>query len=196
MTARLDQSGPAGLDGALVEQCLRGDRGAFESLYRRYASRLYAMCCNLMGDSADAEDLMQMTFDSAFRKLSSFRGDSRFYTWLGGIAVKTAANQRRSRKGRARVREAMRRSRRPSQSIERQTPERQAAHGDLWRLILAAIEELPEKKRVAFILHVLEDHAVTDVAAMTRASIQTTHARIKSARQHIIDRVRAQEATP
>src|SRR5258708_26473077 len=66
----------------LVERCRRGELGAFEELYRAHAGRLYSLACRMLGNPADAEDLLQEIFLSAHRKLESFRGESALGTWL------------------------------------------------------------------------------------------------------------------
>ena len=69
-------------DRALVERCLQGDPGAFEELYRAHSGRLFSLTSRMLGNSADAEDLLQDIFLAAHRKLDTFRGDSALATWL------------------------------------------------------------------------------------------------------------------
>lgn len=70
-----------------LEAALRGDREAFGALVSRYAERIYNVAYRLVGEEADAHDLAQDTFVSAFKALSAFRADARFSTWLYRIAV-------------------------------------------------------------------------------------------------------------
>ena len=63
-------------DAELVERCRQGDLAAFEEIYAAHAGRLYSLACRMLGNAADAEDLLQEIFLSAHRKLDSFRGDS------------------------------------------------------------------------------------------------------------------------
>ena len=61
---------------ALVERCRQGDLGAFEELYRAHAGKLFSVACRMLGNTADAEDLLQEIFLSAHRKLDWFRGEA------------------------------------------------------------------------------------------------------------------------
>ena len=76
-------------DANLIARVLEaGDPNAFGELVRRYQSPVRAFLRKLTrGDDALADDLAQETFLRAWRKLETFRGESRFSTWLFGIAV-------------------------------------------------------------------------------------------------------------
>src|SRR3954467_9323858 len=63
---------------ALVERCRRGDLAAFEELYKAHAGKLFSVACRMVGNQADAEDLLQEIFLSAHRKLDGFRVNRRW----------------------------------------------------------------------------------------------------------------------
>lgn len=65
----------------------RGDSAALDTIYRQHSPRVYAVCLRMIGNTAEAEDLMQETFLQVLRKIRTFRGDSAFSTWLHRIAV-------------------------------------------------------------------------------------------------------------
>lgn len=83
-----DQETEARIDHALVARALLADdRRAFEQLVRRHQGMVRAQLRRLLhGDIARADDLAQETFLLAWRKLSQFRGEARFSTWLYRIA--------------------------------------------------------------------------------------------------------------
>jgi RNA polymerase sigma-70 factor (ECF subfamily) len=64
-----------------------GDMEAFENIHRRYHHRVYAVCLRMIRNAALAEDLAQEVFIQLFRKISTFRGDSSFSTWLHRLTV-------------------------------------------------------------------------------------------------------------
>ena len=64
-----------------------GDVAAFEYLYRVYCKRVYAVCLRMVRNPAEAEDLTQNAFLQVFRKIGTFRGESRFATWLHRVTV-------------------------------------------------------------------------------------------------------------
>lgn len=78
----------------------RGDRRAFERLYRVHANRVFSLCVRMAGDRTLAEELTQDVFVRAWEKLSLFRGESAFATWLHRIAVNVVLNDRQSEKRR------------------------------------------------------------------------------------------------
>src|SRR3954466_10347950 len=87
-------------DMALVERCRSGDLAAFEELYRAHAGKLFSLACRMVGNPADAEDLLQEIFLSAHRKLEGFRGESALGTWLYRLAMNQILDPVRSRAAR------------------------------------------------------------------------------------------------
>jgi RNA polymerase sigma-70 factor (ECF subfamily) len=72
----------------------RGDRRAFERLYRTHMERVFSLCARMVGDRSHAEELTQDVFVRAWEKLAQFRGDSAFGTWLHRLAVNVVLNDR------------------------------------------------------------------------------------------------------
>src|SRR4030095_7712799 len=83
-------------DEALASRAAGGDDHAFETIVRRYQARVYRLAGRLTSET-DAPDVLQDTFLQVHRHLPSFRGDSRFSTWLYRIATNAALMQRRAR---------------------------------------------------------------------------------------------------
>src|SRR5437868_622412 len=71
----------------LIRRAQRGDAAAFAELYNQNKRRVYSLCCRMINNRAQAEELTQDTFLQVYRKLKTFRGDSAFSTWLHRIAV-------------------------------------------------------------------------------------------------------------
>jgi RNA polymerase sigma factor (sigma-70 family) len=84
----------------LVRQAQAGDLVAFERLYRENERKVFGLCFRLSSDPALAEELTQEVFVRAWRKLSSFRGESAFSSWLYPLTVNVALSERRSRRRR------------------------------------------------------------------------------------------------
>src|SRR6266540_6143345 len=84
----------------LVGRCRRGEVGAFEELYRAHSGRLFSLAVRMLGNPADAEDLLQEIFLSAHRKLESFRGEAALGTWLYRLATNHCLDYLRSRAAR------------------------------------------------------------------------------------------------
>lgn len=73
-----------------------GDRRAFERLYRANSDRVFSICARMVGDRVVAEELTQDVFVRAWEKLSLFRGESAFSTWLHRLAVNVVLNARKT----------------------------------------------------------------------------------------------------
>ena len=74
-------------DKSLVESARRGDRGAFETLVKRYEAKVYHLAYGFVQDPATADDLAQDVFVKVYCHLAKFKFESEFGTWLYRIAV-------------------------------------------------------------------------------------------------------------
>jgi RNA polymerase sigma-70 factor (ECF subfamily) len=70
-----------------IAGCLAGDPSAFETLYGMHKRRIYSLCLRMVNNVGEAEDMAQEVFMQLFRKISTFRGESAFSTWLHRLAV-------------------------------------------------------------------------------------------------------------
>ena len=77
-------------DAHLVQRAREGDSDAVTELYRRHERRVYNLALRTLGNPWDAADVSQEAFIKAFRSLDSFKGESRFTTWLHRIVVNAA----------------------------------------------------------------------------------------------------------
>lgn len=81
---------------ALINRCLRGDELAYGALYDQYASMIYRLTYGLLQHREDAEEVLQDSFEYAFRKLGNYDANkSSFKTWLYQIAISRCRNKRR-----------------------------------------------------------------------------------------------------
>ena len=77
-------------DDAFLIAAKHGDSAAFEVLCKQYASTIFHIARRMMRSKEDAEDVVQESFQMAFIHLQSFKGGSRFSTWLSRIAINAA----------------------------------------------------------------------------------------------------------
>ena len=83
---------------SLVERIKVKDQRAFETLYRRYCSRVYRHAMALVGIAAEAEEVVQEVFLTLYEKAKMFRGEAAFSTWLYRLTVNAALTRLRRRK--------------------------------------------------------------------------------------------------
>jgi RNA polymerase sigma-70 factor, ECF subfamily len=167
-------------DMALVERCRSGDLAAFEELYRAHAGKLFSVACRMVGNPADAEDLLQEIFLSAHRKLDGFRGDSALGTWLYRLATNHCLDHLRSRAARMnQVTDAL--DDEPGQAAGRTLAEQTVTKMDLER----ALARLPEGCRAAFVLHDVQGLEHREVAEVLGVAEGTSKSQVHKARQRL-----------
>jgi RNA polymerase sigma-70 factor (ECF subfamily) len=145
-----------------VARAARGDRQAFERLYREHVNRIYSLCTRMVGDRTRAEELTQDAFVRAWEKLGQFRGESAFGTWLHRLAVNVVLNDRQT--------ESRRRGRQDDSVDDVDT----MAHGDVRAEVPAglsidlerAIAGLPPGARKVFVLHDVEGYTHDEIGEL------------------------------
>lgn len=166
-------------DAELVERCRQGDLAAFEEIYAAHAGRLYSLACRMLGNAADAEDLLQEIFLSAHRKLDSFRGDSALGTWLYRLAMNQCLDYLRSRTARTnQVTGALDDEFGLDDAGSRRLAEQTVSRVDLER----ALARLPEGCRAAFVLHDVQGLEHREVAEILGVAEGTSKSQVHKAR--------------
>lgn len=160
-------------DADLILRAQQGDGGAVRTLYERHARRVYAVVRRLAGEDALAEDWAQEAWIRALRALPTFRGESRFTTWLHRIAVNSALHGRRSRERRV-GREA---------PMDDRFATRPAAETTVLRLQLErAMAALPDGMRRVLVLHDVEGYTHEEIGDMLGVTPGTCKSQLFKAR--------------
>jgi RNA polymerase sigma-70 factor (ECF subfamily) len=165
------------VDEDLVSEVLSGRTARFGVLVRRHNQRLYRAARAILGDDAEAEDVVQDAYVRAFHALSTFRGDAAFSTWLTRIAVNEALARRRARNRFADVV--------PEEvpMATARTPERELADAELGRLIEKEIDALPDGLREALVLRDVEELPTAEAAAVLGLTEEALRVRLHRARK-------------
>jgi len=162
----------------LVNRAREGDCAAFEKLYRRYRDRIYGLLWRLSGgDAALAEDLLQEAFVRAWQKLDSFRGDSRFGTWLHRLSVNVALSERRVRMRRVERETAM------GEVLERTLKGARDVYADKRMDLEQAIARLPERARTVLVLYDIEGHSHAEISELANMAVGSSKAQLHRARK-------------
>ncbi|MGQ4275491.1 RNA polymerase sigma factor [Pseudidiomarina sp. E22-M8] len=160
-------------DKGLVAQAAKGDMRAFQRLFERHYRRVYGLVWRLAGDTDAAHDLTQEVFVKLWDNLSSFRGESKFSTWLHTVTTRVAITELRKAKRWQRIRLT-------GEASYADTLEYQES-ADLSELD-QLIKRLPEQTRWAFVLHCIEGLRHEDVAAEMGIAVGTSKAQVHRAR--------------
>ncbi len=137
-------------DDELVSAVRAGAVDAFEALYRRHVGMVYGLAARLTLDGRFAEDLTQEVFVRVWQRLESFKGDSKFSTWLYRVASNVVVDAMRKRNPLVLVEEDM------------DVPDTTSTPA-MVRDVERQLARLPERARVVLLLH--------DMAGMTHEEI-------------------------
>jgi len=182
----------------LVERLKRRDEAAFNELVRQNQGPLYRMLVRLLGDAAEAQDVAQEVFISAFKAIESFRGDSALSTWLHRIAANHAHNRRKylARRGRDAQRSLDERADAVdagSLGARPATPQQVAESLQAEQHVQRALAELDDEQRLLITLRDLEDMSYEDIKQVTGLPIGTVKSKLHRARMALHQRFAALE---
>ncbi|MGA3343368.1 MAG: RNA polymerase sigma factor [Terracidiphilus sp.] len=176
----------------LLAQAKAGDQLAFAQLYALHKKRIYSLCMRMVGNRTEAEDLTQETFLQLHRRMSTFRGDSSFSTWLHRLAVNVVLMNLR-KKGLSLI--SMDRA---METVDERSLGRSFGSLDLTlsgaidRLALEhAVDDLPAGYRLAFVLHDIEGYDHQEIASALDCSIGNVKSQLHKARLKLRDVLRA-----
>ena len=161
-----------------------GDANAFGRLYQLHSRRIYSLCLRIIGNRSDAEDLTHETFLHLFRKIHTFRGESRFSTWLHRLATNIVFMRLRKKRypeiSLDATMEASDDNLRPL--LELGGPDLRLS-GMLDHVNLsAAIGRLPKGYREIFILHDVEGYEHKEIAGILACSVGNSKSQLFKAR--------------
>ncbi len=185
------------IDQQLVERAQRGDKRAFDLLVVKYQRKLARLLSQFIRDAAEVEDVTQETFIKAYRSLSSFRGDSAFYTWLYRIGINAAKNFLVAQKRRASTTtnefdiEVAENFEEGSQLRELNTPENELMSKQIAQTVHQALQALPEELRSAITLREIEGLSYEEIANIMSCPTGTVRSRIFRAREAIADKLQS-----
>lgn len=178
-------------DVELVRRAQAGDVAAFGELVERNRRVVFRAALAAVGSASEADDVTQDTFVTAFQKLSGFRGEAAFRTWLLAITWRKAIDRRTS------MARWMRRLATPAQASESgeewdpmdriagggQSQEDDVMTSDLRRRLRPLIASLPKKLRDALLLAGSGDHSYEEISQMLTIPVGTVKWRVSEARR-------------
>jgi RNA polymerase sigma-70 factor (ECF subfamily) len=190
-------------EAELIARLQAGDQDAYEELVRTYGGRLLSVARRFVRNEADAQDIVQAAYLSAFRSLRQFEGGCQLSTWLHRIVVNTALMKLRTRR------------RKPEESIELLLPSFQddghhveqfsewGAPADVLlereetrATVRACIQQLPDNYRKVLLLRDIEELPTQDVAQMLEMTPTAVKVRLHRARQALSTLLRKEYARP
>jgi RNA polymerase sigma-70 factor (ECF subfamily) len=178
-------------DHELARRAALGDQGAFDVLVRRHTNRMYRVAVRIVSDSAEAEDVVQEAWISAWRGLAGFRAESAVSTWLYRVVTNAAlAHLRRRRptvpldEGAAGAAGAL------TETSTGFDPERSALRDEQVAAVHRAVAALEPSQRVPLVLHELEGLSYEEVAAIVGTSVPALRSRLHRARVALLAKLK------
>ena len=188
------QSAIAREEDAFLVAAKRGDSTAFEVLCKQSASTVFHIARRMMRSKEDAEDVMQESFQLAFIHLKSFKGGSRFSTWLSRIAINAALMKLRRKHVRDVPLDESAEAEEPSfrQEIKDQglNPEQLFAHKERQQILFEAMNKLAPGMRKAIELRELGERSTKETAQIMGISASAVKARVFHGRRKLRERLK------
>jgi RNA polymerase sigma-70 factor, ECF subfamily len=177
-------------DTDVIERLKAGDEQALEAIFNRYSAKLYNVAQRILGEVADAEEVIQDVFWTAFRKANSFRGTAQFSTWLFRLTINAALDKiRRSKKNKEiEYEEYLPKFQKDGHHSVRpvvdwsDTLDEKYAERELQQLLNDALDQLKPVDKSAVVLSDMEGMSDKEIAVMLGLTVSAVKTRLHRAR--------------
>jgi RNA polymerase sigma-70 factor (ECF subfamily) len=164
-------------DLELIRKTAEGDESAFEQLISKHEDTVYNTAYHYVGNAEEAEDVAQEVFVKVWRHAGSFRGSSKFSTWLYRIVVNQCLNHRRRKK-----RDPAPLDSEASQHLRSESLEEDFEKKAQVEAVRRAIDSLPRRQRLALVLAKCEERSYKEIAEIMGVSLSSVESLIHRAR--------------
>ena len=166
---------------ALVERFRRGDDTAFDRIVAEHEAEIAALANRLLAWPHDVDDIVQEVFISAFKALSTFRGQCRLRTWLFTITVnKCRSHRRRARRNEVFVAEE------PLAGAHEDAVTK-AMTAETFARVQRVVRTLPPKYREVVVLRYLEGFDTAEICELLKINTNAVQVRLNRARKQLRD---------
>lgn len=174
----------SGRDLQLYKMALDGDMAAFEELVSSNYTHIYNLCCRMMRNRQDAEDMLQESMLKAWRKLKSFKQSSSFSTWLHKIAINNCLDAIRKRKDKQfSIDEMDEYGKHIADGASSEFDERAIQRN----MIKNALMQLKECDRVIIVLKDVQGYCYDEIAEILECPMGTVRSRLSRARTTMVN---------
>ncbi|HEY8925265.1 MAG TPA: sigma-70 family RNA polymerase sigma factor, partial [Polyangia bacterium] len=182
-----ERPAPESSEEELVARARRNEPEAMQALYQLHAAAVYRRLTHLVGADPEREDLMQEVFVDLFRQLDRYRGRGNLRSYILRIVTHKACDHLRHRQRRRRLSAEVPRFRVEDAVDGRElssgtpSPEERLGHAQELALVEQALEKLTPKKRIAFLLRVVDNLSLKEIADQVGATVFTVAQRLRHA---------------
>ncbi len=177
-------------ENILVKKAINGDNSAFEMLMEKHMGIIYNIALRMTANQDDAEDMTQEIMIKIFRSLSSFKGNSKFSTWIYRVAVNTCLDELKKKKNKKHLSlDAEISGDDGENQIEIKddspSPEKLAEQNELRDMVAAAVKLLSDEHRAVIVLRDIRGMSYSEIAEILGCSDGTVKSRISRARAQL-----------
>ena len=173
----------------LIVQLQQGDEAAFKKLVDEWQHMVYNTALGIVQNADDADDITQEVFIQVYRSVSSFKGDSKFSTWLYRITVGKALDHEKKKKRQKRFGFVQRLfggdGEEQMHAVEFDHPGVQMEKKERANELFNALKQIPDKQRIAFTLHKLEGQSYQEIAEIMNTSLYAVESLMSRAKTNL-----------
>ena len=174
---------------ALINKLKRGDQSVFTAVVDEYQDMVYNTAIGMLQNAEDADDITQEVFVQVYLSIHTFKGESKFSTWLYRITISKALDheKKRNRKKRfAFVQSLFGNTQHEAiHPVEFNHPGIQLEKKENAADLFNALKQLPDKQRIAFTLHKLEGQSQQEIAAIMNLSVCAVESLMSRAKNNL-----------
>ena len=173
-------------DEFLIKRFVSNDESAFEELFRRYEQKIFNLVYRYIGPYPETEELTQDVFVKVYKSAQTFKGKSKFSTWIYRIAVNTCLNYKKKKRlvmesldksGNQLVKELV--------APDSTTPEEQFTRARKMAIIQQALDSLLPNQKIAFILSKYDGFSYAEIGEIMNVSISSVESLLFRAKQQL-----------
>ena len=173
----------------LIEKLILKEEETFRVFIEQYQDMVLNTCFKFVHNKNDAEDIAQDVFVEVFLSIKRFKGDSKISTWLYRIAVNKSLDfiKKKNRKKRMAILTSLFKTclSKEKSLINNSTPQSLIEENEKIRILLEAIEKLPENQKVAITLAKLEGLSYYDISLILKTTTSAIESLVQRAKQNL-----------
>jgi RNA polymerase sigma-70 factor (ECF subfamily) len=173
----------------LVEQLQQGNESAFTKLVDEWQDMVYNTAIGIVQNPQDADDITQEVFMQVYQSISSFKGESKFSTWLYRITLSKALDQEKKKKRKKRFAFVQQlfgnRGEELVQPVEFEHPGILLEKKESAQALFNALKQIPDNQRIAFTLHKLEGQSYLEIAEIMNTSLYAVESLMSRAKGNL-----------
>lgn len=167
----------------IIDRCQKGDRLAQSELYRLYYKAMFNTCYRMLDNKVEAEDVMQESFLAAFLRISTYRGEMSFGSWLKRIVINKTIDALRARK--VKFEELDERSI-GQEDLSKDNPDAEQDDRKIAK-IREAVRKLPDGFRVVLSLALFEGYDHEEISMILNINESTSRSQLARAKKKLME---------